>query len=52
MNNKGIRKIASKHLSISDFTDKSIKLLQSSEKAKLALDKYFPEEIKTAGNSE
>lgn len=51
INNKGIRNIASKHLKISDFTDRSIKLLQSSKEAKLALNKYFPEEIKTAGNN-
>jgi len=50
INNKGIKNIASKHLSISDFTDRSIKLLQSSDDAKLSLSKYFPEEIKTAGN--
>lgn len=50
-NNKGIRNIASKHLKISDFTDRSIKLLQSNADAKTALNKYFPEEIKTAGNN-
>lgn len=49
-NNKGIRNIASKHLKISDFTDRSIKLIQSNIDAKTALNKYFPEEIKTAGN--
>ncbi|MDQ8750636.1 AAA family ATPase [Elizabethkingia miricola] len=48
-NNKGIRAIAGKHLNISDFTDRSIKLLQSSDEAKVALENYFPEEIKTAG---
>jgi len=50
-NHKGIRNIASKHLNISDFTDKSIKLLQGNDDAKSALNKYFPEEIKTAGNT-
>lgn len=50
INNKGIRKIAGKHLNISDFTDRSIKLLLSSENAKEALTKYYPEEIITAGN--
>lgn len=49
-NNKGIKSIAGKHLNISDFTDRSIKLLQSNEDGKKALSKYFPEEIKTAGN--
>lgn len=51
LNNKGIRSIASKHLKISDFTDRCIKLLLSNEEAKLAINKYFPEEIKTAGNT-
>lgn len=51
LNNKGIRSIASKHLKISDFTDRCIKLLLSSDAAQLTLGKYFPEEIKTAGNS-
>lgn len=51
INNKGIRNIASKHLKISDFTNRSIKLLQSNTDAKIALNKYFPEEIKTAGNN-
>ena len=50
-NHKGIRNIASKHLNISDFTDRSIKLLQGNNDAKSALNKYFPEEIKTAGNN-
>ena len=50
-NNKGIRNIASKHLKISDFTDRSIKLLQGNIEAKTALNKYFPEEIKTNGNN-
>ncbi len=50
-NNKGIRKIASKHLSISDFTDKSIKLLQSKTEDKESLYQYFPTEIKIAGNT-
>lgn len=51
INNKGIRNIACNHLKISDFTDRSIKLLQSNEEGKIALNKYFPEEIKTAGNN-
>jgi len=51
INNKGIRNIAGKHLNISDFTDRSIKLVQGNEDAKKALRKYFPEEIITAGNS-
>ncbi len=51
INNKGIRKIACKHFNISDFTERSIKLLQSNSEAKLALIKYFPEKIKVAGNN-
>lgn len=51
INNKGIRDIAGKHLNISDFTDRSIKLLQSSNDAKEALSKHFPEEILNAGKS-
>jgi ABC-type cobalamin/Fe3+-siderophores transport system ATPase subunit len=51
INNKGIKNIACNHLNISDFTDRSIKLLQSNEDGKIALNKYFPEEIKTAGNT-
>lgn len=51
LNNKGIGSIASKHLKISDFTDRCIKLLLSNETAKSTIGKYFPEEIKTAGNS-
>ncbi|MBS0646947.1 MAG: ATP-binding protein [Verrucomicrobia bacterium] len=50
INNKGIRSIASKHLKISDFTDRCIKLLLSSDVAQSTLGKYFPQEIKTAGN--
>lgn len=50
-NHKGIKSIAGKHLNISDFTDRSIKLLQSNEEGKKALRKYFPQEIKTAGNN-
>ena len=50
-NNKGIKSIAGKHLKISDFTDRCIKLLLSSDEAKSALGKYFPVEIKTAGNT-
>ncbi|WP_347156410.1 AAA family ATPase [Pontibacter chitinilyticus] len=51
LNNKGIRSIASKHLKISDFTDRCIKLLLGNDEAKSTLDKYFPQEIKTAGNT-
>lgn len=48
-NNKGLKSIASKHFKISDFTERSIKLLQSDLNAQKALIKYFPEKIKTVG---
>ncbi|MCG7501067.1 ATP-binding protein [Tenacibaculum sp. Mcav3-52] len=51
INNKGMKRIASKHLKISDFTDRSIKLLQSDNDARMALSKYFPEEIKMANKN-
>lgn len=51
LNHKGIRNIASKHLKISEFTDRSIKLLKNSDEAKESLIEYFPEVIKTAGNT-
>ncbi len=50
-NNKGIISIASKHLKISDFTNRSIKLLSTSDESRLLLSKYFPDEIKAAGNT-
>jgi ABC-type cobalamin/Fe3+-siderophores transport system ATPase subunit len=50
-NNKGLKGIASKHFKISDFTERSIKLLQSDINAQNAIIKYFPEEIKTVGNN-
>jgi len=50
-NNKGLKRFATSHLKISDFTQRSIKLLESNEQAKEAIIKYFPEVIKTAGNN-
>ncbi len=49
-NNKGIKRIASKHLQITEFTDRSIKILQNQKEAKEVLFRYFPSELKTAGN--
>ena len=51
INHKGIKDIAGKHLNIPNFTERSITLLQKNEDGKKALSKYFPEEIKTAGNN-
>lgn len=50
-NNKGLKRIASKHFKISDFTERSIRLLQTDPNARNAIIKYFPEEIKTVGNN-
>lgn len=49
-NNKGLKTIANKYLKISDFTDRCIKLLQGNNEAKLAVEKYFPDEIKSVDN--
>lgn len=51
-NNKGLRSIAMKYLKISDFTERSIKLLLSDTEAQNILIDYFPNEIKTAGNTQ
>lgn len=45
-NNKGIRSIANKHLKISDFTERSIRLLQFNQIASTILLTYFPQELK------
>ncbi len=50
-NNKGLKSIAMKHLKISDFTERSIKLLLSDIDAQEILIDYFPNEVKTAGNT-
>lgn len=49
-NNKGLKSIAMKYLKISDFTERSIKLLLSETEAQEILIDYFPDEVKTAGN--
>ena len=49
-NNKGLKSIVSKHFNISDFTDRSFKLLQNDINTHKSLLKYFPEEVKKAGN--
>ena len=49
-NNKGLKRIVSSHFKISDFTERSVKLLQSSKEAQTIFSNYFPEEIKKAGN--
>ncbi|OFX47730.1 MAG: ABC transporter ATP-binding protein [Bacteroidetes bacterium GWC2_33_15] len=50
-NNKGLRSIAMKYLKISDFTERSIKLLLSDTEAQDILIDYYPDEVKTAGNT-
>lgn len=50
-NNKGLKSIAMKYLKISDFTERSIKLLLSDTEAQEVLIDYFPDEVKTAGNN-
>lgn len=50
-NNKGLKSIAMKYLKISDFTERSIKLLLSDIDAQEILIDYFPNEVKTAGNT-
>jgi ABC-type cobalamin/Fe3+-siderophores transport system ATPase subunit len=42
-NNKGLRTIANKHLKISDFIERSIRLLLHNSETHLMLKKYFPE---------
>lgn len=44
-NNKGLKTIACRHLKISDFTEKSIKLLQFQPNTHKLLKKYFPIEL-------
>ena len=44
-NNKGLKKIASRHLSITDFTERCFKFLQSKPENLDLLKKYFPSEI-------
>ncbi len=48
-NNKGLKGIANRHLKISDFTDRSIKLLQSTKHAQSVILNYFPDKIKSYG---
>jgi len=44
-NNKGLKAIANKHLKISDFADKAIKLLQFQPDSHEIIRKYFPDGI-------
>lgn len=44
-NNKGLQTIANKHLKISDFVDRSIRLLQYQSETHSILKKHFPSEI-------
>ncbi len=51
-NNKGLKRIASKYLKISDFIDRSIKLLQFESVSHKFLYAYFPDKLIETGNSE
>lgn len=44
-NNKGLKRIASKHLSITDFTERCFKFIQQNPDNLNLLKKYFPTEI-------
>lgn len=45
-NNKGLKKIANHHLSITDFTDRAIKFLQHESTSHDFLLQHFPEQLK------
>ena len=45
-NNKGLKSIANRHLKITDFTERAIRLLQFNPVAPVILLTYFPEELK------
>jgi len=51
-NHKGLKSIVSKHFKISDFIDRSIKLLQFDRECHKHLYAYFPEKLIKAGNYE
>lgn len=44
-NNKGLKKIASRHLAITDFTERCFKFIQNNPDQLNILKKYFPSEI-------
>ena len=44
-NNKGLKKIASRHLAITDFTERCFKFIQNTPDQLNILKKYFPSEI-------
>lgn len=44
-NNKGLRKIAAKHFGVTDFKDKSLKLLESKPEKYEIFKKHFPREL-------
>lgn len=49
-NNKGLKAVASKHFKISDFTEKSIKLLQQDNSTVKYILMYFPIELSDIGS--
>lgn len=48
-NDKGLRQFAKKYLKISDFTERSIKLLLFDPEVQSIVRNYFPDEVKKAG---
>ncbi|MDR3306682.1 MAG: AAA family ATPase [Endomicrobium sp.] len=50
-NNKGLKAIVNRHFKIKDFTDRAIKFLQSDEKAREIIRKYFPKDLKGQDNA-
>lgn len=45
-NHKGLKTKASKYLKVSDFTDRSLRILKNEDESKKTLYKYFPQELK------
>ncbi|CAD5277586.1 MULTISPECIES: AAA family ATPase [unclassified Imperialibacter] len=50
-NNKGLHPVVSRHFKISDFTERCIKLLQSSKDSRECILAHMPTEIREAGTS-
>jgi ABC-type dipeptide/oligopeptide/nickel transport system ATPase component len=50
-NNKGLKSIVHRHFKISDFIERSIKLLQFDPSTHQLIKRYFPEDILNAGNA-
>jgi hypothetical protein len=48
-NNKGLQSVASKYLKITDFIERSLKLIQINKESRRLLHRYFPQEILDIG---